>query len=1032
MSQNDSRPLDSWVIGSREECDIRVPEPTVSGRHCRLTHQGNGFTLEDLGSTNGTFVNGVKVMPGDPVWVPHGANVTLGSRVQMPWPVAQSGQPGRPVTVVSGPPPGPGGSRGSRVITIGRSPESDVQIDLPIIGWNHAVITEEHGQYIIEDRNSRNHTSIGQHGNLIQRAVLNPQDDVFFGSYKVSAAQLLAHGKKVEIGEAAFHKVSFKGNTMEIGRDPNCDVPLQFPMVSWRHARLTRTPEGILAEDLGSRNGTYVDGVRISGKVLVKPGQEIGLGSFRFQLLEGGELAQREYYGNVTIEARDIVVHAPNGKRLLDSVSLTVFPSELVALMGPAGAGKTTLLKALNGYTKPVQGSVLFNGYSLYDYYDRFRQQMGYVPQDDIVHPQLTVREALYFSARLRTDLSDAEIQERAEKVAKDLGLHDRIDEVIGSPEKKTLSGGQRKRVNIGLELITDTPVLFLDEPTSGLASNDAESVISLLKELSKAGKTVITTIHQPSIEVYKQFDDLIMVCRDKGNKPGTMVYFGPAYPDSVQFFNPPAAGEPPSAAPADLNPTKLFTGLETVPEGSRAETWRQRYEVSRYQKEFVAGRSGKQPAESGKTGEEKPRRQFGFMQWFALVKRNVIVKLRDKTQTAILVAQAPFFALLVYLVVRPLPDPSHLVNPTDLLPLGEKLAIANFLMVVAAIWFGCNNAARDIVGELTIYRRERMVTLKLIPYVFSKLSVLLALCIFQCASMLAIVYFGLGLHGSFLTEFSVLLLSSLIGAGLGLCISAIAKTNESAIALLPVVLLPVIALGGGMKPIVSMDKVTRSVSNVIPSRWAFEAILVEEALADEWKLKVPAAPVVPPQTAQQQPVPPKPATGMAHPKQLPPGVNIPPGTLPPGVKIPPGGIPPGYKIPPGGLPPGVKIPPGTLPPGVKIPPGALPHGTPSAMPHGTPAAPAAPKPPAVAPTPPIGPVDAAQRHFPTYAISEDDGAHLRQASDEKETLPNKPSVTAFKYRHEFRDTMTWLGLMLLLSVSAVIAILRWRDKDPQ
>ncbi len=431
--------------------------------------------------------------------------------------------------------------------------------------------------------------------------------------------------------------------------------------------------------------------------------------------------------------------------------------------MGPAGAGKTTLLKALNGYTRPVEGSVLFNGYNLYHYYDRFRQQMGYVPQDDIVHPQLTVRQALYFSARLRTDLTAAEIDARTEKVLRDLGIPDKIDTVIGSPERKTLSGGQRKRVNIALELITDTPLLFLDEPTSGLSSYDAESVVDLLKDLSKSGKTVITTIHQPSLKVYKQFDDLLMVSRDKGDKPGALVYFGPAYPDSIQFFNPPEPNTPATASQPELNPEMLFSGMNTVPETNRTEAWRWRYLASRYQKEFVQDRSGKQPPARGKTGEEKPRRQFGLTQWLALVRRNVIVKLQDRAQTAILLAQAPFFALLVYLIVNPLPNPS-----TDLAGLGEKLPIAHFLMVVAAIWFGCNNAARDIVGEWTIYKRERMVTLKLIPYIFSKLAVLLALCIFQCAAMLGIVYFGCGLHGGFLDEFCVLLVASMIGAGLG------------------------------------------------------------------------------------------------------------------------------------------------------------------------------------------------------------------------------------------------------------------------
>jgi ABC-type multidrug transport system ATPase subunit/ABC-type multidrug transport system permease subunit len=850
MSNNEFTPKAAWVIGRGKDCDLVVPEAVVSSRHCRLTQLADGFLLEDLGSRNGTFVNGVRVEPGQQVRLRQGERVTLGGKVEMPWPVAPSGP-------ISGSFARPR-SGDARQITIGRSPDSDVQIDLPIVSWNHAVISEENGKYILEDCNSRNGTSIGELSNRIRRAVLNTSDEVYLGSYKVSARQLLSLETKVEIGEAAFQTVAFRNDSMEVGRDPECDIPLDLPMVSWRHARLTRTPAGILVEDLGSRNGTYVNGVRTIGKVLAKPGQEIGLGSVRFELLATGELAQRDYNGKVTIEAKDIVVHAPNGKRLLDAVSLTVFPYELVALMGPAGAGKTTLLKALNGYTRPVEGTVLFRGQNLYDYYDLYRHMMGYVPQDDIVHPQLTVRQALYFSARLRTDLTDAEITVRTEKVLEDLGIPDKIDTVIGSPERKTLSGGQRKRVNIALELITDTPVLFLDEPTSGLSSYDAESVVDLLKKLSQTGKTILTTIHQPSLKVYKQFDDLIMVSRDKGETPGSVVFFGPAYPDSIQFFNPPVTGVP--IRPQELNPEMLFSGMNAVPEVNRTENWRQRYLTSRYRQEFVTNRSGKQPAAAGETGEEKPRRSFGLSQWLALVKRNLIVRLQDRAQTAILLLQAPLFAVLVALVDYPL-RASHFDE------LSQKLPTIHFLMVVAAIWFGCNNAARDIVGEWTIYKRERMVTLKLGPYVFSKLAVLLGLCIFQCGSMLAIVYLVCGLHSNFGWDFLVLLTSSMVGAGLGLSISALSRTNESAIALLPVVLLPIIALGGGMRPIYLMPEAGQVISTVIPSRWAYEANLLHEAKAAEWGAQHP----VPDLTCGIQP----PAPLMA-------GSSLPPGALNP------------------------------------------------------------------------------------------------------------------------------------------------------
>jgi ABC-type multidrug transport system ATPase subunit/ABC-type multidrug transport system permease subunit len=970
MSEDKLKPKDAWVIGRAQDCDLVVLDAPVSSHHCRLTHQAGGFTLEDLGSTNGTYVNGVKIVPREPISVPHGARVTLGGQVPMPWPAV----PAAPVEASS---PRPKATPGSpRQITIGRAPDSDVQIDLPIVSWNHAVICEENGQYVIEDLNSTNGTAIGELSNRIRRSVLDPSDEVYVGSYKIAARQLLSLETKVEIGEAAFQTVSFSGNSMEAGRDPNCDIPLDFPMVSWRHARLTRTPEGILVEDLGSRNGTYLNGVRVTGKMLALPGQEIGLGSVRFQLMENGQLAQRDYNGKVTIEAKEIVVHAPNGKRLLDPVSLTVFPYELVALMGPAGAGKTTLLKALNGYTRPVRGTVLFRGQSLYDYYDLYRHMMGYVPQDDIVHPQLTVRQALYFSARLRTDLTDAEIDARTQKVLYDLGIPDKIDTVIGSPERKTLSGGQRKRVNIGLELITDTPVLFLDEPTSGLSSYDAESVVDLLKELSKTGKTILTTIHQPSLKVYKQFDDLLMVSRDKGEKPGALVYFGPAFPDSIQFFNPPIEGPSGTvrAPSSELNPEMLFSGMNEVPDANRTETWRQRYMASHYRQEFVENRSGKQPAATDKTGEEKPRRQFGLGQWMALVKRNVIVRLQDRAQTAILLALPILFGMLVVGVSYPL-------RADNFGELSQKLPLAHFLMVVAAIWFGCNNAARDIVGEWTIYKRERMVTLKLLPYVFSKLAVLLALCVFQCGSMLTIVYVICGLHSNFLYDFLVLLLSSLIGAGLGLSISALLKTTESAIAMLPLVLLPIIALGGGMRPIYLLDSKVQVFTTIIPSRWAFEANLTHEAAASEWGANKP----MPDYTC-----------------------NI---TLP--------------QVPGGGQP--------QMPPMASTPPAA-------SMPSAASMPPGSPMPPASFSADDLNPSlhvqgDPAEGSIPHYLISFIDPAgtrHTCRASADEHYPRISPINHAVNNRHRFRDSVAVMCAMLLVLVAVVIAILRKRDSDPQ
>ncbi|HEX4136386.1 MAG TPA: FHA domain-containing protein [Bryobacteraceae bacterium] len=795
--------LTSWIVGSAGDCDIVVNDSAVSGRHCRLSFQADTFVLEDLGSTNGTFINGHRLAPNQPFVASPQDEVTLGRRILMPWPGGRQAP--------RAPDPGPD----AQIITIGRSPESNVHLDYGMVSWNHARILRDDGGWTIEDLNSRNGTALNRIDNRIQRAPLRPEDEIYLGSYKIPASRILAK-KHLTQGEDTFERVNFRGEQMVLGRDPSCDYPLDYPMISWQHAILRRTADGICVEDLGSRNGTFVNGQRVTGKTIIRPGQEIGLGSFRFQFLEDGGLVKREYIGNVTIEVCGVAVNAPNGHPLLDPISLTIFPSELVALMGPAGAGKTTFLKSLNGYTPPAAGRVLFNGADLYQFYDRFRTQMSYVPQDDIVHAQLTVREALYFSAKLRTDLTDGEIDQRIDKVLAGLGILDKKNTVIGSPEKKVLSGGQRKRVNIAMELINDTPVIFLDEPTSGLSSYDAEGVIQMLKHLSTEGKTIITTIHQPSVEIFKQFDGLIMISRDRGGR-GALAYFGPAHPDSIEFFDAEGVKTLRRQPGKEPSPEMLLSGL-----AKRATPdWVSAYEQSRFNEAFVLDRSGKVPS----TGNQAPKREgrgFGFGQWWTLVRRNLILKVRDQAQVIILLIQAPLFALLVGGVFH--------LKRNDQGSLFNNATGIEFLMVVAAIWFGCNNAARDIVGEWTVYQRERMVSLKLPSYVFSKLTVSAVLCLFQCSVLLGIVKLMCGLQADFFTTLGVLYLSSLVGAALGLCVSAVAPTTEAAIAMLPLILLPAIALGGGIHPVYNMPQPMPRVADIVPSRWAFEANLALEA----------------------------------------------------------------------------------------------------------------------------------------------------------------------------------------------------------
>ena len=282
--------IKTWLVGSTPECEIFLQLPAVSGRHCRLSLYPDGYVLEDLQSTNGTFVNGHRLQPGNPVYVSSSDVVTLGQHTALPWPLDD--QSARRPSGGSDSEPKVPAAKGA--VTIGRNPESDVQLDYPMISWDHARVVRSGDGFVVEDCGSTNGTSLNRVDNRITRSPLLATDDIYLGSYKIPASRVLS-GKHITKGESAFELVNFQGERMVLGRDPASDYPLDFPMISWRHAQLVRTPQGIIAEDLGSRNGTYVNGERITGKVTVKPGDEVGLGSFRFQILEGGALAKREY-----------------------------------------------------------------------------------------------------------------------------------------------------------------------------------------------------------------------------------------------------------------------------------------------------------------------------------------------------------------------------------------------------------------------------------------------------------------------------------------------------------------------------------------------------------------------------------------------------------------------------------------------------------------------------------------------------------------------------------------------------------------
>jgi ABC-type multidrug transport system ATPase subunit/ABC-type multidrug transport system permease subunit len=565
--------------------------------------------------------------------------------------------------------------------------------------------------------------------------------------------------------------------------------------------------------DLASTNGTYVNGQRLTDTVSLTIGDVVDLGGTRLILLDENTLDRRDYRGNTRVEAQNVAISA-SGRVLIEDLSFTLMPSELVGLMGPSGAGKTTLMTALNGYQPPSAGRVLFNGQDLYASFEQFRMGIGYVPQDDILHGELTVSEALQYTARLRLpgDTSESEIAERINRVLGQLGIKHIANSLIGTPTRKVVSGGERKRVNVAMELLNDPPVLFLDEPTSGLSSEDALSVMQCLRELAKDGRTILLTIHQPSREVFRLMDNLAVVSRDTGSpRPARLVYYGPAYPEAIRFFN------PQTELPPDPSPDMVLRGLAKHPTAD----WLEQFQQSPVRKTFVDQRAARGPAKDAAVASVR-RPPSVVKQSIILMRRALVLKTRDLWNSSILLAQAPIIAALLVLVFGG--------KESNQQRGAVAAATVLFLMNIAAIWFGCSNAAREVVAEWAVFSRERMVGLRLAAYLISKLGLLGLIGATQCVLLLLIVRYGCPIEAPWPPLLFCLFLSAFVGTSIGLLISSLARTSEVAISLVPIIILPMVVLGGMMQPPHLMDQPARSFAQLVPSRWAFELAVDLEA----------------------------------------------------------------------------------------------------------------------------------------------------------------------------------------------------------
>lgn len=725
------------VVVGREpsECQIVLSQAVISKVHAAFeVDDQQRVTLIDLGSKQSTFVNGE---PIDRRQLHDGDRIGFGPGGVVAF-TYHSAVPGVDYRSI----PSPEGERNISRLVISTGPLAERPESSP------QVVAQPFGSAY---QRSLARTNAAYQGSLQQVGISTPpvNSHKLVGTMVLRAAQI---------------------PVVRLGRAPDNNFVLDAPSVSRYHAMLSYEDRlQPVITDLGSTNGTFINGEPLNEPRQLTPHDLIFLGGFLLHI-DGHTIKQHDLSAS-SVTARQITKEI-GGKTILKNVSLAINPREFVGLMGPSGCGKSTLMDALNGLRPATTGQVFINDLDLYGNFNALRRSIGYVPQRDVLHDALTVERTLYYAARLR--LPEGTSAQNMQAV-----IHEVIETVGLGEQRNTpfrqLSGGQQKRLSLAFELITKPSFIFLDEPTSPLDPETTENMMLLFRRLADEGRIVVMVTHK--FEKFHEMHHIAMLTRG-----GRLAYFGPPG-EALEYFG--------CKEPGDIyrhigahDPDELSARFQSSPQHER----------------YVRGRIAETEQLSRTTGalhlapqgrQEGPERRFGLSQWLTLTRRFLEVKLQDKRNTLLLLVQAPIVALVLAIIVRNSP-----VNDAKTL----------FIAAVISIWFGANNAVREIVSEAGIYVRERMVNLKIPSYVFSKFAVLAGIALIQCLLFVGVIV-GAGRleSGNFLSLTLILYLTSLAGIATGLFLSALVNSTEKAMSILPLVLIPQLLLSGFM---VSIDDI--------------------------------------------------------------------------------------------------------------------------------------------------------------------------------------------------------------------------------